>query len=127
MSLRLSMRDFRCVRSAMNINGVDTEQLDVRWNDRRLTARVLDMGGQWDLLEIVGNNLENAGWLNLAMLAACVLDIDGKPLPGPLSKVKIRDTLNKLGPDGVEAVTRALQSVTPPAADEDADKAAVGN
>ena len=86
------------------------------------------MGTQWDVLEIIGRGLDNPGWINMAMTAACVTDIDGKPIMGAMSRDRFRQTLNRLGEQGVRAVNLAMVVVaTKQAATEAAEKVAVGN
>ena len=135
MSRPAGLRDFRCERSNVTMDGAAIELLTATWTAggkaRRLTCRVLNMGEQWDFLEVAGHGLDNRGWLNMAMCAASVMDVDGSPVIGRISKQLIRDTLNKLGKDGLQAVSTALATiVTDPDQDEAAEAAernAVGN
>jgi hypothetical protein len=77
--------------------------------EHTLEVRRLDMGDNFDLAEIAGHNAGNLLWMNLAMVAASVVMIDGRPLPlRTLSKPGLKSVLRDLGPNGVRAVGDAL-------------------
>lgn len=93
--------------------------------------REVDMGDQFDLAEIAGNQVENGVWLSLAIVAMAVQSIDMTPvLRGNLTKASLKQVLRKLGPTGVRAVRRGLAELSGPVNEtQNADgiKAAAGN
>lgn len=119
--------------------GNQPEQMIVTFGDpvRTVTVKPLDLGDQWDLAELTGANAGNEAWTNMAQVAASVLDFDGVPvMPPRFDRDSLRRVLNKLGLDGLRAVSMALGGVTEqqpggtalqPAADDTAKLATAGN
>jgi hypothetical protein len=104
-------------------------QVDPALPDKIIEIRRVDMGDQFDLVEIAGSQVDNDVWLSLAIVALSVQTIDNIPVPhGALSKATLRNTLKQIGPLGVRAVRRALLEFdsggSPAAGDQ---KAAAGN
>lgn len=76
---------------------------------RVLTIRELGPVEQIDLFEAAGEQSGNNSWIGMAIIAACVIDIDGVPVPFPHNKTSIRGLLKRLGSEGVSAAAKALR------------------
>ena len=86
---------------------------------RVLAVRGITPDQQLDLFEAAGDQSNNGPWLGMAMLAACVIEIDSVPMPAPTNKGQIRNALRRLGSEGVSAVAKAMKP-----ADDEAEQAA---
>jgi hypothetical protein len=70
---------------------------------KRLTA--LD---RLRLFKAVGPALaQNASYLGMAALAASVVDIDGVPVPAPVSEAQVEALVGRLGENGIAAAADA--------------------
>lgn len=131
--------NYGMVRKTMQVDGEAESWAEVRFGENPtnpsipahvVEIRDVDMGDQFDLAEIAGNQVENGIWLSLAICAMSVQSFDGMPsLRGNLTKASLKQTLRKLGPTGVRAVRRGLAELNGPAVvdDPNAVKAAAGN
>lgn len=77
---------------------------------RSLTIKPLTMGDQWDLAEITPAGVSDT-WSNMAQVAYAVKTLDGVPIPPFSQRRNLRDTLDKLGVDGLRAASMALARV----------------
>ena len=94
---------------------------EVDKNGRRLTLRRLTALDTLRLFKAAGPILaQNEPWLSMASLALSVVEIDGIPVPFPVTEVQIENLIERLGDDGLAAIARSLQDVqgTPASADE---------
>jgi hypothetical protein len=90
---------------------------------RRLALRRLGALDKLRLFEAAGPVLSgNDRWLGMAVLACSVTAIDDVPWPMPASKQGVEAMVQRLGDDGIAAVSRVLAS-----GDEDAEPAMAGN
>jgi hypothetical protein len=94
--------------------------------DRRLEARRLTMGDQFDLAEAMPGDA-NRLWTSMALVAASIVSIDGVPVPPGKTKRDLRNILDKLGEDGVAAANAALAEADVSDDAEAAHRAQVGN
>lgn len=97
----------------ITVNGQSVGHLAITWGNgstaRSLEVKPPDLGDQFDLAEITGAQMGNELWRNMAMVAASVRAIDGVPLPnGSPTKEALRDTLRRIGLDGMRAASMAL-------------------
>ena len=61
------------------------------------------------LFKALGPELsQNAAYLGMALLAASVIEIDGVPVPPPVSEGQVEALVHRLGNDGIAAVAAAL-------------------
>ena len=89
---------------------------------RRLTLRQLGALDKLRLFEAAGAELSrNDRWLGMAVLACSVTAIDGVPWPMPASKQGVEAMVQRLGDEGIAAVSQAL------APEAGADAATAGN
>jgi hypothetical protein len=103
-------------------------QTDAALPDRILEIRKVDMGDQFDLAEIAGDQTSNDVWLSLAIVGMSVQKIDGVPVPrGNVTKASLRSVLKQIGPLGVRAVRRAVFDMAAPDGKPVDEKAAAGN
>lgn len=120
------------------VNGVAEQWFVVKYGvnptdaalpDRILEIRKVDMGDQFDLAEIAGDQTSNDVWLSLAIVAMSVQKIDSIPVPrGNVTKATLRNVLKQIGPLGVRAVRRAVFDIAPDGnAAADQERAAAGN
>lgn len=130
--------NFSAVPKTVTVNGAAEQwvvikygvsQLDAAMPDKIIEIRRVDMGDQFDLVEIAGSQVDNDVWLSLAIVALSVQTIDGIPVPhGTLTKATLRNTLKQIGPLGVRAVRRALLEIDGSGNSAPVDqKAAAGN
>ena len=89
---------------------------------RTLGIRVMDMADMLDLMEAAGPVSSNQAWMNLAIPAVSVDEINGDPVPVPKTKDAIRLTTRKLGNERMAAIIWALFQRKPPAADMEVAK-----
>jgi hypothetical protein len=88
---------------------------------RRLTLRRLSALDKLRLFKAAGPQLaQNPPWLGTALLAASVTAIDDIPIPAPTSEAQIEAIVQRLGDEGINAVSAAL---LPPAPALDASAA----
>jgi len=88
---------------------------------RRLTLRRLTALDKLRLFKAAGPQLaQNPPWLGTALLAASVTAIDDIPVPPPVSEGQIESIVQRLGDEGINAVSAAL---LPPAQALDASTA----
>jgi hypothetical protein len=57
---------------------------------------------------IGGELSSNPAYFGYASMAACVREIDGEPIPMATSARQLEDLVDKLGEDGLEAISRAI-------------------
>lgn len=96
------------------------EHLIITFGDpaQTIAAKPLNLGEQWDLAEITGSNAGNDTWQNMAYTAATVLQFGSVPVPPPrFDKANLRKVLNRLGLNGLRAISLALSGAT--SADEE--------
>lgn len=90
---------------------------------RRIVLRRLGALDKLRLFEAAGPVLSgNDRWLGMAVLACSVTAIDDVPWPMPANKQGVEAMVQRLGDDGITAVSQALAP-----ADADADADAAGN
>lgn len=65
--------------------------------DQSMKVKVGDMADTLDLMEAAGDASTNAAWLNLALAIASVTEINGAPVPIPMTKDKIKARARELG------------------------------
>ena len=91
---------------------------------RRLRLRTLTALDTLRLLKAAGPVLaQNQPWLSMAMLAVAVTEIDGIPVPTPVSEAQIEAIVERLGDVGLTAIAAA----EPPDATGDDQVAVAGN
>jgi hypothetical protein len=82
---------------------------------RVLVVRKLTALDKLRLLKAAGPALaENQAWLGVAMLAASVAEIDGVPVPRPVSEQQIEALVGRLGDTGLDAAASALSGAETP-------------
>ncbi len=85
---------------------------------RRLSLRRLTALDKLRLFEAAGPALAaNDRWLGMAVLACSVTAIDDIPVPAPASKAMIEAMVQRLGDDGIAAVSAHLAPDRPAEAD----------
>lgn len=108
--------NFAMSNKSVMVNGREEKRVVVSYGNplHTLECKVPDMGDQFDLAEIAGEQMESGNflWTNMAVVGASVRMIDGKPVPGngSLTKARIKDVLVQIGRDGVRCVTFALSA-----------------
>jgi protein gp37 len=76
---------------------------------RTLIVRRLNALDKLRLLKAAGPALsENQAWLGVAMLAASVTEIDGVPVPMPVTEQQIEVLVGRLGDPGLDGIAAAL-------------------
>lgn len=103
------------VTPGKDVNGEKTQR--VTFGTRAVEFRKLDITDSWDMLELAGENA-NQSWLNIAMIALSVTEVDNIPLPpnrDGITKQDIRRRLKQIGSDGLQAVARAMEETQPTA------------
>jgi len=91
---------------------------------RRLLLRRLTALDTLRLFKAAGPVLaQNGPWLSMAGLAFSVLEIDGVPVPPPMTEPQIESLIDRLGDEGLAAIA-AMLSEDPK---EPEAKAQVGN
>lgn len=76
---------------------------------RRLRLRKLTALDTLRLLKAAGPALaQNEPWLAMAGLVFSVSEIDGVPVPAPVSETQIETLVERLGDAGLDAIARAL-------------------
>jgi hypothetical protein len=89
---------------------------------RAISVRRLSALDKLRLFEAAGPELSrNDRWLGMAVLACSVTAIDDVPWPMPASKQGVEAMVQRLGDDGIAAVSQALSP------DAGADTATAGN
>ena len=82
---------------------------------RVVVVRQLTALDKLRLLKAAGPALaENQAWLGVAMLAASVAEIDGVPVPRPVSEQQIEALVGRLGDVGLDAAASALSGAETP-------------
>lgn len=77
---------------------------------RKIKVRQLDALARFDLMDALGSgSASNEMLLGYAALAACVVEIDGIPVPPMRDKKAVRAAVARLGNDGLAAVAEALK------------------
>ena len=77
---------------------------------RRLTVRRLTALDRLRLFKAIGAELaQNAPYFGMAALAASVIDIDGVPVPPPVTEAQLEGLVQRLGEEGIEAVARSFE------------------
>jgi hypothetical protein len=91
---------------------------------RRLTLRRLTALDTLRLFKAAGPVLaQNEPWLSLAGMAYSVLDIDGVPVPSPVTEAQIEGLIDRLGDEGLSAIADSMRDEPLPPA----TRADVGN
>ena len=81
---------------------------------RTLTLRRLDALDRLRLFKALGAELSlNAPYLGMALLAASVTEIDGLPVPPPITEDQLEALVRRLGDAGIAAVADALDECEP--------------
>jgi hypothetical protein len=81
---------------------------------RRLTVRRLTALERLRLFKAVGPELaQNPPYFGMAALAACVIDIDGVPVPPPTTEAQLESLVQRLGDEGIEAVAQLFDMSEP--------------
>jgi hypothetical protein len=74
-------------------------------NGRRLTLRRLTALDTLRLFKAAGPVLaQNEPWLSMAGMAFSVQEIDGVPVPSPVTEAQIEGVINRLGDAGLAAI-----------------------
>lgn len=77
---------------------------------RRLLVRQLNALDRLRLLKAAGPELShNEPWLNMAALAASVVEVNGIPRPTPVNERQLESAVLELGDHGLDAVAEVLQ------------------
>ena len=77
---------------------------------RILTVRKLRALDRLRLLKAAGPELsQNDAWLNVAALAACIVEIDRVPRITPANERQIENMVSELGDSGLEAIAEILR------------------
>jgi hypothetical protein len=91
---------------------------------RKLSLRRLTALDTLRLFKAAGPVLaQNEPWLATAGLAFSVLEIDGVPIPAPVTEAQIEALVDRLGDEGLAAIADTVQ-IEPPVS---ATRADVGN
>ncbi len=91
------------------INNVARSGVRVGVGNLIIEAVDLDIADQWDFMELAGSQIDNQAWVNVALLAASVISINGTPQPSALkTRETIRSILRRLGSEGLEALRVAF-------------------
>jgi len=81
---------------------------------RRLTVRRLTALDRLRLFKAIGPELaQNAPYFGMAALATSVIEIDGVPVPQPMTESQLEGLVQRLGDEGIEAVARLLEASEP--------------
>jgi hypothetical protein len=95
-------------QSIMWSNGQPLEIFDK--NGRKLSVRRLTALDTLRLFKAAGPVLaQNEPWLAMAGLAFSVLEIDGIPVPTPVTEAQIETMIERLGEVGLEAVADTIR------------------
>lgn len=77
---------------------------------RRLTLRPLTALDTLRLFKAAGPLLaQNEPWLSMASLTLSVTEIDGVPVPTPVTESQIENLIVRLGEDGLAAIAAAFE------------------
>jgi hypothetical protein len=80
---------------------------------RRLLVRTPSALDTLRLFKAAGPTLaQNEPWLSMAALACSVLEVDGVPIPSPMTESQIESVIDKLGEVGLVAVAEHLNAAT---------------
>jgi hypothetical protein len=81
---------------------------------RRLSLRRLTALDTLRLFKAAGPILaQNEPWLSMAGLAFSVLEIDGVPVPTPVTEAQIEGLIDRLGDDGLAAIANIIKDEYP--------------
>ena len=80
---------------------------------RQLHVRSLTLLEEMDLIEAAGTPAPPDRWMNIAIFAACIRNIDGLPLLVPTKRNQIRAQVQRVGAEGIRAVAKALAPELP--------------
>ena len=81
---------------------------------RRLLLRRLTALDTLRLFKAAGPTLaQNEPWLSMAGLAFSVLEIDGVPVPAPMTEPQIEGLIEKLGDEGLAAIADTIKDENP--------------
>jgi hypothetical protein len=93
--------------SARPLTAVDT-------NGRRLIFRRLTALDTLRLFNAAGPVLaQNEPWLSMAGMAFSVLEIDGIPVPSPMTEAQIEGLIDRLGDAGLAAIANIMNDEYP--------------
>jgi len=120
--------DVSVTRRRWKNRGRDEELLVVTFGQpqRKVELVELDLGDQFDLAEVTGASGGNAAWSSMAFIAASVRTIDNDPVGVGYSKQVLRETLRRLGIDGMKAAGLVLNGYRGGAVSEEAHRETVG-
>jgi hypothetical protein len=77
---------------------------------RRLTLRRLTALDTLRLFKAAGPVLaQNEPWLSMAGLAFSILEIDGVPVPAPVTEAQIEGLIDRLGDEGLAAIADTIK------------------
>jgi hypothetical protein len=77
---------------------------------RRLTLRHLTALDTLRLFKAAGPSLaQNEPWLSMAGLTFAVTEIDGVPVPVPVTESQIENLIDRLGDEGLAAIADAIK------------------
>ena len=95
-------------KESQEINGRPVEVgIKTFGNGRMVTVRKLPLHGQWQIMKFAPPNAHD-GWFLMAVVAASVLSVDGRPANmGALSEDNIASVLDLLDEDGLSAAREA--------------------
>jgi hypothetical protein len=81
---------------------------------RRLLLRRLTALDTLRLFKAAGPVLaQNEPWLSMAGLAFSVLEIDGVPVPAPVTEAQIEGLIDRLGDEGLAAIASTIKDEYP--------------
>ncbi len=81
---------------------------------RRLTLRQLTALDTLRLFKAAGPVLaQNEPWLSMAGMAFTVLEIDGVPVPAPVTEGQIEAVIERLGDEGLAAIATIMKDNYP--------------
>ena len=85
-----------------------------RYEGRRLSLRRLTALDTLRLFKAAGPVLaQNEPWLSMAGLAFSVLEIDGVPVPTPVTEAQIEGLIDRLGDEGLAAIANVIKEEYP--------------
>ncbi len=112
----------------LTINGEHRDGYRIRTISHTFEAIELDMAEQWDFLELAGKQIDNEAWVNVAILAAAVISIDGVPIPaGTRTRETLRQVLRKIGEEGLTGLQTAFQDLPEAEGQTALEESAAGN
>lgn len=78
----------------------------VKTNDgRSFEVKEVTPSGLMSIMEACGRFVPSEGWMRYAILICSVTEIDGVPVPKPITKQQIENLGDKIGNDGLVALS----------------------